>query len=299
LTRSWCERKIKKGDKSVPIKAVQQFMLGTVLSGETKARQTLSFMRNAGYEGIELCGFMIRKIPIAVKMLARMSGMPVGGGGKLNWKELVGEAGLKVVGLHEDLGAVRRDPDLIVRNAREMHTKYIVIPGMYRFDFSDRLAVADLAKQLNQAGEKTRQGGVELLYHNHTCELCRVEPGKTAYQMLMEETDPALVNFEFDSYWPTEAGANALAMMESLGDRLKLYHINDRGARVKGVTMTPILKSDSMELGDGNMDLEALIVQAKKVNVDAIILESHRNWVDKSPVRSFQRSAVFLNRHVS
>ncbi len=26
-------------------------------------------------------------------------------------------------------------------------------------------------------------------------------------------------------------------------------------------------------------------------------LESHRNWVDGSPVKSFQRSAQYLNRH--
>ena len=41
----------------------------------------------------------------------------------------------------------------------------------------------------------------------------------------MEETDPAYVNFEFDSYWPTEAGVDALQLMRQLGDRLRLYHI--------------------------------------------------------------------------
>ena len=80
----------------------------------------------------------------------------------------------------------------------------------------------------------------------------------------MEETDPAYVNFEFDSYWPTEAGVDALQLMRQLGDRLRLYHINDRGSRVTGASMTPILKSDSMELGYGNMNLEALVEQAKR-----------------------------------
>lgn len=32
---------------------------------------------------------------------------------------------------------------------------------------------------------------------------------KRAYDILLEETDPAFVNFEFDSYWFTEGGANA------------------------------------------------------------------------------------------
>ena len=36
----------------MPIKAVQQFMLGTVLSNENEARQTLAAMKAAGYYGI-------------------------------------------------------------------------------------------------------------------------------------------------------------------------------------------------------------------------------------------------------
>ena len=43
----------------MPIKAVQQFMLGTVLSNEQQARETLAAMKAAGYDGIELCGFII------------------------------------------------------------------------------------------------------------------------------------------------------------------------------------------------------------------------------------------------
>ena len=55
---------------------------------------------------------------------------------------------------------------------------------------------------------------------------------------------------------------------------MKLWHINDRGTRITGSAITPILKTDSMELGTGNMDLDSLMTQALAVNVDAIILES-------------------------
>ena len=84
--------------------------------------------------------------------------------------------------------------------------------------------------------------------------------------------------------------------MQRLGHRMKLWHINDRGSRVTGSAVTPILKTDSMELGTGNMDLDSLLEQALQVNVDAVILESHRNWIDGSPVKSAQISAQFLNR---
>ena len=62
--------------------------------------------------------------------------------------------------------------------------------------------------------------------------------------------------------------------------------------------MGSIVKFDSMELGCGNMNLRALIKTAKELGVEAIILESHRNWFDNSPIMSFQRSMAYLNKHV-
>ena len=79
---------------------------------------------------------------------------------------------------------------------------------------------------------------------------------------------------------------------------MKLYHINDRGTRLTKPAMTPILKSDSMELGYGNMDLVSMVEQAQKVKVDAVILESHKNWVDNSPLKSMELSAEFLKKYI-
>ena len=38
--------------------------------------------------------------------------------------------------------------------------------------------------------------------------------------------------------------------------------------------------------------------RALSVGVDAVILESHRNWVDNSPVKSLQVSAEYLKKHM-
>ena len=149
----------------------------------------------------------------------------------------------------------------------------------------------------DKVADSCKEAGVELLYHNHNCELRHVNAEKRAYDILLEETDPQFVNFEFDSYWFTEGGANALAWMQRLGTRMKLWHINDRGTRLTGSAVTPILKTDSMELGTGNMDLDSLMAQALSVGVDAVILESHRNWVDNSPVKSLQVSAEYLKQY--
>lgn len=280
------------------MKAVQQIMLGSVTKNEAQALKTLKAIKKAGYDGIELNGFMIRPSSFMVRAMTKAAGMPVGKGGKLEWKALLLQTGLSCVSVHEDLGSIKRDPDAVIDEAKSFGTDKIVITGMYRFDYSDKAAVRTLAREMNQSGKQLNAAGVALLYHNHNCEFRKVETGKTAYDLLLAETDPEYVNFELDSYWPTEAGVSAIALMKKLGKRMRLYHINDRGTKVTGPSMTPILKSDSMELGYGNMDLESLIHLALEVNVDAVILESHRNWPDKSPVKSLQLSAEYLNTYI-
>ena len=280
------------------IKAVQQFMLGTVMNNEKQTRETLRAMKEAGYDGIELCGFMIHPMGMMVRLLTQAAGMPVGKGGNLDWHTLIKESGLQVVSLHLDLGTMERDVQAAAGEAKAFGTDYIVITGMYRFDYGNEAAVRELAQRLNKAGKCLKEQGIELLYHNHNCELRKVNSGQTAYDILLEETDPAYVNFEFDSYWFAEGGADVMQWMKKLGSRMKLWHINDRGSRVAGASMTPILKTDSMELGTGNMPLDALMEQAKALGVEAVILESHRNWIDKSPVKSFQLSAKYLNERV-
>lgn len=279
-------------------KAVQQFMLGTVLGSEAQARETLCAIKEAGYDGIELCGFMIHPMGMVVRLLTQAAGMPVGKGGRLDWHSLVGESGLQVVSLHLDLGTLERDISVAAEEAKAFGTKYIVITGMYRFDYGSEEAVRELARRLNTAGKALMESGIHLLYHNHNCELRFVNQTQRAYHILIEETLPEYVNFEFDSYWFAEGGADPLFWMKRLGSRMKLWHINDRGSRTVGKFMTPILKSDSMELGTGNMPLDALMEQAKKAGCEAVILESHRNWIEGSPIKSFQLSSRYLNERV-
>ena len=280
------------------IKAVQQIMLGTVTGSQTKAEETLRIIKEAGYDGVELNGFMIQPTSFMVRMLTKAAGMPTGRGGKFDWGAMMRESGLCVTAIHQDLGSIESEPKRIIQQAHEFHTDNIVITGMYRFDYSDKAVVADLCQRLNEAGRILDEEGISLLYHNHNCEFRKVAQNRTAYDMIIEETDPKYLNFELDSYWPTEAGVDALAVMKQLGDRMKLYHINDRGTKVSGASMTPILKSDSMELGYGNMNLEVLTEQALQVGVEAVVLESHKNWPEKSPIKSLQMSAEFMNCHV-
>lgn len=277
---------------------VQQIMLGSVTSSESQARETLQRIKAAGYDGLELNRFMIHPSSLMVRLMTRAAGMPTGKGGKLDWHGLLEESGLAVASLHADLGSLEREGDAVAEEAKSFGTDKVVITGMYRFDYSDEKTVRELARRLNAAGEKLKEQGIELLYHNHNVELLQVRPGLRAYEILIDETDPAFVNFEFDSYWFTDGGADAKAWMRRLGSRMKLWHVTDRGSRQKGSAMTPILKADSMELGTGNMDLAGLKDIALQNGIEALVLESHKNWIDRDPVKSLERSAKWLKENI-
>ena len=276
-------------------KAVQQIMLGTVTSNEARARESLGKIKAAGYDGLELNRFMIHPSSLMVRLLTRAAGMPTGKGGALDWYALIRDSGLEVVSLHTDLGSLEREPDTVAKEAGSFGTDKLVITGMYRFDYSDETSVRELAQRLNSAGERLKSAGIGLLYHNHNVELLSVRPGLRAYDVLLSDTDPELVGFEFDSYWFTDGGADAGAWMKRLGSRMKLWHVTDRGSRLTGPAMTPILKADSVELGTGNMDLDALGEIAAENGVEAAVLESHKNWIDRDPVKSLELSAKWLN----
>lgn len=278
--------------------AVQQIMIGTITNNRKKAMETLTEIKNTGYTGIELNAFMIHKTPFIVRMLMNLAGMPAGRGGKLNWHELVKNSGLKIIAIHYDLGTLETKISDVIDELKRFETQYAVITGMYRFDYTSENKLETFCERMNAAGRVLADHNISLLYHNHNVEWKKLKNGKNAYEYLIEHTNPDYVNFEFDSYWPTEAGVNAFAVMQKLGRRMKLYHINDRGNRDQGPFLTPIMRSSSMELGTGVMDLDSFITQAKECGADAIILETHSNFIDKSPMKSLKISYDFLKSRI-
>ena len=279
--------------------AVQQIMIGSACKDEKTTLSTLKRIKQVGYDGIELNLFMIESTPFIVRLLTKMAGMPVGKGANIYWPDMLKESRLKATSLHADLGSLENRIDEVISKARELDTNKIVITGMYRFDYGNYDDVKSLAKRLDKVGARLHESDLQLLYHNHNVEFLKVDNKYTAYEMILKDTDPDLVKVEFDSYWPAEAGVDFIPLMEQLGERLVLYHINDRGTRLKKVPITPILKSDSIELGHGNMPLKRILGLDCIKKVDAIILESHRNWVNNNPIESLEKSIAFLQENYS
>jgi sugar phosphate isomerase/epimerase len=284
--------------KDTVLTGVQQIMIGSRCNSYESALSTLQSIKSAGYDGIELNDFMIRPTPFIVRLLTKFAGMPTGNGGKLDWKKLISESGLIVISLHSYLNSIEENPEAVAKEALSFGTDTVVITGMYRFDYGNASEVKKLSERLNNAGKALLPYGVKLLYHNHNVELQKVSEDKTAYDLIVENTDPQYVNFELDTYWMADGGADVTALVNKLSDRMVMWHINDRGCRKKGPFITPILKEDAAELGTGNMPLDAIFKTVKaNTGVEAIVLETHKNWIDNDPIKSLTVSAEWFRKN--
>ena len=275
--------------------AIQQFQLRKHFSSQGHAQETLRAIEEMGFDGIELNGFMIRKLPWTIRLLTQMAGMGIGASGNLNWEQLLSGTSLKVVALHENLGHILENPRDIVAEAKVLGTKNIVITGMRKFDYSDEKAVLELANQLNTAGHQLAEQGLSLSYHNHNCEFQKVNEVQTAFDLLLEKTDEKWLNFEVDAFWAVEAGVDIIQLLKKVGHRQSFLHLTDRGCRPKG-KIGSILKSDCLELGTGNMNLNGILHQSKQNRVDSLIIETHRNWINQSALDSARLSIEYLNK---
>ncbi len=275
---------------------IQQLQLGKICKSEHDVQRALLTLSEAGYRSIELNGFMIRKTPFIAKLLLSLSGMGIKKSQRLNWQSLTRDCNFKVISIHEDIDTLENNFEEVEKEISIYGPLYIVITGLYQFAYDDEGELGKLIVRLNRIGRELSALGVGLLYHNHSVEFQNVDETAKAYDILIDGLNPEWVNFEFDSYWCVEAGADPIYWMKRLGSRLKLYHICDRGSRAKGPYMTPILKTDAMELGFGSMNLNEYVKLATELGVNEIILEQHRNYFGGDPVASAQKSAGFFRK---
>ena len=85
-----------------------------------------------------------------------------------------------------------------------------------------------LADHLNTAGEIAREEfGLQFFYHNHDFEFLNRFGGRTAYDILLEETDRRYVKFQLDLFWVTEGGGNGVELLSEHPDWYVSYHVKD------------------------------------------------------------------------
>jgi len=139
-------------------------------------------------------------------------------------RALLDKYGLKATVMHTSINEATWDQTL--ENAKTLGLKYLGAGGTPS-NFTSAQQWIDYAEMLDRLGERAKQEGLRLLVHNHDREFTQVYDGQTAFDILMENTDPRYVYFQLDLYWATFAGQDPVALLEEYGNRIKLFHVKD------------------------------------------------------------------------
>lgn len=176
----------------------------------------------------------------------------------------------------------------VVEYFSRLGTKYLAVPMGFFMDKADTLRQAE---GFNEVGRLCSQAGITLVYHNHFHEFQLFE-GKTVFDLIMENTDPALVKAELDTYWAVRGGQDAVKLLEKYGERMVLIHqkdfpaeykaginlidpVNKGGLKVDMDYFAGIVKPETFtEIGTGILPIQDIINTGNKVcKSDYIILE--------------------------
>jgi sugar phosphate isomerase/epimerase len=104
----------------------------------------------------------------------------------------------------------------------------------------------------SKAGEACKKAGLQFAYHNHATEWDPVE-GKTAYDVILSQTNKDLVKMELDLGWVATAKKDPVELFKGNPGRFPLWHIKDFNLATN--TIVPI--------GKGTVDFKPAFAQAR------------------------------------
>lgn len=187
---------------------------------------------------------------------------------------------------HVGMPAVEAGWEATAAAAKVLGHKWVTVASVPGNTLSSLDAIKGLAKRFNDAGAKCRDAGMRFAYHNHNAEF-RAAPAASGtvvpYDVLLGETDPALVDFEMDIYWITNAGQDPLAYFKKYPGRFKLAHVKDSGGAPQ---------HEMRDVGSGTIDWKAIFRQANQAGFQHFIVEHDQ---PKEVVASITASYQYLS----
>ncbi len=179
--------------------------------------------------------------------------------------EALRTAGLKATSMHVSYDELNTHPDSVIANAKAVGATYVGI-AWYPHD-STGFTVANArqaVKDFNRFGKTLKDAGITFFYHNHGYEPVPYEDG-TLLDLLIKETDPALVAFEMDVLWTWLPGVDPVALIGKYPGRFKLMHIKDMKPGVpRGSLAGGIADSLKAPIGAGQVDWPTLLQVAQR-----------------------------------
>ena len=154
---------------------------------------------------------------------------------------------------------------------------------------------------LNRQGEISKKFGMKMLVHNHTEEFDLIEGTKTCiYDILLAETNPALVTLQLDIGWASVAGQNILELFKKNPGRFELWHVKDAtGIKSAPADATPAQRRKLAKLvpiGEGEVDYAPIFKQAKLAGLKHFAIEQDNAAASGDAIAAARTSFTNLSK---
>jgi sugar phosphate isomerase/epimerase len=174
------------------------------------------------------------------------------------------------------------DPEAVLSQADALGLKYVGCAWVPHEGAFTEAACRHAIEVFNKAGAAAAKHKMTFFYHTHGYEFQPFGDG-TLFDLLVTGTDPKLVKFEMDIFWIAHASQDPVKLLAKYPKRFELVHLKD----MKKSTPTGLLTGgtdvrNDAALGEGKLDLSAIIKEARAIKVKWYFIE------DESPTSEAQ-----------
>lgn len=176
-------------------------------------------------------------------------------------RDLLERLGLDAPAAHFPWNSFREDPDSVIETAKAVGHRYALLAWLPPEDRSTLAQYRELAAFCNELGTACKSAGLKFAYHNHDFEFMPVE-GRVPFDLLLNETDPDLVDFEIDLFWIVKGGQDPFEYFEKYPGRFTLCHVKDMAA-----------DQDMVEVGAGQLDFASIFARSEQAGLEYYFVE--------------------------
>lgn len=225
-----------------------------------------------------------------------------------DFKSYMDELGMTIVSTHCNPDyTIKKETEKefgkLIDDAASIGMKYLINPFLGSLKTADEWKKA--AEGLNRQGEMAAKAGLKVGYHNHHFEFKKFADGTCPEQILLEGTDPKLVDFELDLYWVVKAGEDPEAWFSKYKERFRLCHIKDlyKEDKMKELEAKEKPTDDfwpiggSTIVGTGRIDFPKILSSAKANGMQYYIVEQER-FDGTTPLKAVETDAEYMKKLV-
>jgi sugar phosphate isomerase/epimerase len=249
---------------------------------------TLQKVKEMGYDGVEFAG-LFGNTPEEVKAMCA-------------------EIGLNPISAHVPLADMLADTDKVIADYKAIGCKYIVVPYVTEERRPGGELFMQMIEEIRAIGQKAKDAGLVLLYHNHDFEFKKVENGEFGLDFLYSSVAADLLQTELDECWVKYAGQDPVAYLQKYAGRAPVVHFKDyyvEGEQVGDPYALIGLNEDEKKsntafefrpLGCGVQNIPELLKAAEAAGSQWIIIEQDQPSMGKSPMECVAMSMEYMKK---